>query len=199
MQEDKDKIDSPKTEQTDNAQAEGMNKKRVMNEIVSFGKEFVVALVVSIIITQFVFTIPLVPSGSMLPTIGINERILVEKLTKWYRAPQRGDIVVFPYPDDPSELYVKRVIGLPGERVEIYSGSVWINGVALEEPYLIEATYGVWDIYDVPEDSVFVMGDNRQSSNDSRRWKTTNYVKIKDIQGRGIAVLWPFQAIRFMK
>ena len=194
-----DKIDISKTEQPDNAQVEGMNKKRVMNEIVSFGKEFVVALVVSIIITQFVFTIPLVPSGSMLPTIGINERILVEKVSKWYRAPQRGDIVVFPYPDDPSELYVKRVIGLPGERVEIYSGNVWINGVALEEPYLVESTYGVWDTYDVPEDSIFALGDNRQSSNDGRRWRTTNYVKIKDIQGRGIAVLWPIQAVRFMK
>jgi len=161
-------------------------------EILSFGREFLIALVFSILITQFVFIIPLVPTGSMIPTINIDERILVDKLTQRFMPVKRGDIVVFPCPDTPEELYVKRVVGMPGDKVEIYSETVFINDEPLDEPYLVVETYGNYGPYYVPQGHIFVMGDNRNNSQDSRSW-SDSFVTRDMILGKLYVEIYPNQ------
>ncbi|MBK5254604.1 MAG: signal peptidase I [Vicinamibacteria bacterium] len=131
-----------------------------------------------------------VQGASMQPRIEDNERILVNKFIYRFQGVQRGDVVVFYYPRDPSVSYIKRVIGLPGDRVEIRSGSVSVNGTGLEEPYL-SPTYR--DGYDMPETVVdrghyFVMGDHRSSSMDSRSFGS---VPEKYIYGKAAFCVWP--------
>ena len=167
-------------------------------EVVSFLREFLIALVISLLITRFVLIIPLVPTASMVPTINVNERIIVDKLSHYFSTIKRGEIVVFPCPDTPEELYVKRVIGLPGETVTIHDNTVFIDGVPLNEPYLVVDTLGYYGPYHVPEGHIFVMGDNRNTSRDSRAWVTTNYVSLNEVQGRGLAVLWPLNHMRWL-
>ncbi|MCL2497581.1 MAG: signal peptidase I [Symbiobacteriaceae bacterium] len=184
----------------ENASAEPTPVNRsIVREALLFVREFIIALVISLLVTRFIFIIPLVPTGSMIPTINIDERILVDKFTRRFTPIKRGEIVVFPCPDTPEELYVKRVIGLPGETVEIKETKVFINGELLDEPYLAVDTLGRYGPYHVPEGHIFVMGDNRNYSKDSRAWVTTNYVNLNDISGRGIAVLWPLSHIRSLR
>ena len=107
-----------------------------------------------------------------------------------FNEPERGDIVIFKYPDDESVDYLKRIIGLPGETVEIISGKVYINGELLDEPYLSEEPTGDYGPYQVPEDSYFMLGDNRAVSKDSRYWHNT-YVKKDKIIAKAFVMYWP--------
>src|SRR5690606_9146534 len=106
--------------------------------------------------------------------------------------PQRGDVVVFPYPNDPDEDYIKRVISLPGERIAIYAGLVYINGQALQEPYVSEAVRLDMSERVVPPGHVFVIGDNRNASSDSREWGA---LPVEDIIGKAVFRYFPFDAI----
>ena len=124
-----------------------------------------------------------VPTGSMEHTIEVDDCIMGFRLAYLFSEPERGDIVIFPWPDDPEITYVKRIIGLPGETVEIKDGSVFINGVALQEGYLKEEMLGKFGPYEVPEGSYFMLGDNRNTSADSRRWENT-YLKREDIEAK---------------
>ncbi|MEO5760990.1 MAG: signal peptidase I [Vicinamibacteria bacterium] len=131
-----------------------------------------------------------VQGASMQPRIEDNERILVNKFIYRFHGIERGDVVVFYYPRDPSVSYIKRVIGLPGDRVEIRAGSVYVNGTSIEEPYLL-AEYR--DRYDLPETTVerghyFMMGDHRSSSQDSRAFGP---VPEKYIYGKASFCVWP--------
>lgn len=131
-----------------------------------------------------------VQGASMQPRIEDNERILVNKFIYRFQGVERGDVVVFYYPRDPSVSYIKRVIGLPGDRVEIRSGAVYVNGDAIEEPYLLSQFR---DRYDMPETTVerghyFVMGDHRSSSMDSRSFGP---VPEKYIYGKAAFCVWP--------
>lgn len=133
-----------------------------------------------------------VQGASMQPRIEDNERILVNKFIYRFQGVERGDVVVFYYPRDPSVSYIKRVIGLPGDRVEIRSGSVYVNGEAIEEPYLLSQFR---DRYDMPETTVerghyFVMGDHRSSSMDSRSFGP---VPEKYIYGKAAFCVWPIE------
>lgn len=118
-------------------------------------------------------------------TINTNDRLITNRLAYKFSSPQRGDVIVFPYPDDTSILYVKRIIGLPGERVDIIDGDVYINDVKLQEDYLSsEITDSTKNSsYEVPDNCVFVMGDNRAVSLDARYWRN-KYVNIDDILGK---------------
>lgn len=168
-------------------------------ELWDWAKTLAVALAAALILRQFVFYTPKVPTESMVPTIAVGERILVEKPSLHFSPIKRGEIVVFPYPDDPSQLYVKRVIGLGGETVEIRNGKVLINGQPLEEPYLNVVTEGRWGPYHVPEGHLFLLGDNRNRSRDSRLWETTAYVAVSEIKGRARAVIFPFTRLRGLR
>lgn len=159
--------------------------KIVMKEVLSWIKYIVSALVISLLLTKFVILNAYIPTGSMEKTIMTGDRVFASRLHYLFTEPERGDIIVFKFPDNESINYVKRVIGLPGETVEIKDGEVFIDGVKLEEPYLWEEMIAEEpQTYQVPEDSYFVMGDNRNNSSDSRRWFTTNYVHKSKILGK---------------
>lgn len=157
-------------------------------------KEWIVALVgavvIGIILTQFVIVSAVVPTGSMEDTIQPSDRIIGWRLGYIFDDPKREDIVIFKYPDDESQLYVKRIIGLPGEVIEIKEGMVYVNGVAFPEEYIKEAPLFDGGPWLVPEDSYFVMGDNRNHSHDSRFWQNT-YVKKEKILGKVMFRYWP--------
>ncbi|HQZ18014.1 MAG TPA: signal peptidase I [Vicinamibacteria bacterium] len=133
-----------------------------------------------------------VQGASMQPRIEDNERILINKAIYRFQGVERGDVVVFYYPRDPSVSYIKRVIGLPGDRVEIRNGTVYVNEAAIEEPYLLPEYR---DRYDMPETLVerghyFVMGDHRTSSMDSRSFGS---VPEKYIYGKATFCVWPIE------
>ena len=153
---------------------------------------FYLIVIAAALFVRFVFLInAYTPSGSMEPTIPTESRHMGLKCAYWFSEPERGDIIIFAAPDDPETEYVKRVIGLPGETVEIRQGVTYIDGVALDEPYLKE-TPAAKDFgpYVVPEESVFVMGDNRNNSWDARYW-THTYVAYDMIMGKAYFTYWP--------
>lgn len=130
---------------------------------------------------------------SMIPTLEPGELVMVNKLAYKLGELQRGDIIIFHY--DESEDYVKRLIGLPGDEVEVKNGIVYISGVPRIETYLNEVpTYtGAWV---VPEGKVFVLGDNRNASSDSHNW---GFVSQEEIMGRAVMIYWPPEKIRFFR
>jgi signal peptidase I len=174
-------------------------KESWQSEVLSFLYVLILGVGLAFIVTRFVFIAPLVPTPSMTPTIVPYERIFVDKITLFINPVARGDIVVFPSPDNPRELNVKRVVGMPGEIVEIYDFTILINGTKLEEAYLDRAMSGQYDPFLVPDGHIFVMGDNRNNSMDSRYWTTTNYVALADVQGRAVAVFWPLGQARRLR
>jgi len=156
-------------------------------------KVIVIAVAIALIINFFVIVNSVVPTGSMENTIMAGTRMLGFRLTYLFEQPKRGDIIIFKYPDNPSENYVKRIIGLPGETVEIIGGVTYVDGTEIDEPYLKETPWEEnWGPYEVPEDSYFVMGDNRNNSKDSRYWTTTNYVPKENILGKALLIYYPF-------
>jgi signal peptidase I len=131
-----------------------------------------------------------VESISMQPTLYAGNYVLVNKLAYQLGHPNRGDVIVFRYPPDPSQTpYIKRVIGLPGDQVHITGGKVYINGQQLVEPYLKVSTMQGGD-WTVPPTSLFVMGDNRNNSSDSRSW---GMVPLGNVIGKALVVYWPPQ------
>jgi signal peptidase I len=128
-----------------------------------------------------------VDGASMEPTLVSGEYVIVSKLNYRFGTPQRGDIIVFHFPRDPKEEYIKRVIGLPGDEVQVRHGSVYVNGQPIDETYLkVTTNYnGTWN---VPENQLFVLGDNRNNSSDSHDCGT---VPMDYVVGKAILVYWP--------
>ena len=153
----------------------------------------VIALAAALIINFCIIVNSTVPSGSMENTIMTNTRMIGFRLSYLFHEPERGDIIIFHYPDDPKQIFVKRVIGLPGETVEVKAGITYIDGEALEEDYInpdywkgtMEGKAYDSGPFTVPEGSYFVMGDNRANSHDSRFWKN-HYVSKKAIIGKAL-------------
>jgi signal peptidase I len=130
-----------------------------------------------------------VESISMQPTLYEGDFIIVNKLAYRLGTPSRGDVIIFHAPPDPTgEPYIKRVIGLPGDTIEVQGGEVYVNGEPLREPY-IKAAPSYQNTYHVPSDSLFVLGDNRNNSSDSHSWGP---VPIKDVIGKAELVYLPF-------
>lgn len=123
----------------------------------------------------------------MEPTLHDGQYLIVSRLTYWVHPPERGDIIILQPPDDPDQDYVKRIVGLPGERIEIQGGSVWIDGIQLEEPYVvIPPTYtSAWEL---GEGEYFVLGDNREGANDSHNW---GVLLRESIIGKAWLCYWP--------
>lgn len=131
-----------------------------------------------------------VENVSMQPNLFDGELMIVNRLAYRWSEPQRGDIIVFYYPLNPEKRYVKRIIGLPMDHIEVHDGQTYANGYLIDEPFLAEKpTYtGEWT---VDSDSVFVLGDNRNDSSDSKNWGT---VPISEIVGKAILVYWPWDS-----
>ena len=150
------------------------------------------AVLIALLIHVFLAQATRVYGQSMQPNLQTNERLVIEKLSYRLHGPRRGDVVVLHDPSGGSELLIKRVIGLPGERVTIADGQVFIDGVALDEPYLNQETQGGGRSWLVPPLHVFVMGDNRQASRDSRSFGP---VGRDQIIGRALFRYWPLDQI----
>lgn len=162
----------------------------ILQELMGYVKILIAAVILALLINNFVIINASVPTGSMIHTIMKGDRLVGFRLAYIFSQPKRGDVIIFKYPDDPTQKFVKRVIGLPGDVVEIKredSGvNVYINGTLLSEPYLHETMYSGKDYtFIVPADNYFVMGDNRNDSKDSRYWVNTyvpkDYILAKAI------------------
>lgn len=134
---------------------------------------FIIAAVLALFCSRVLIVNANIPSGSMENTIYPGDRLIGFRLAYLMKEPERKDIILFRFPDDESQIFIKRVIGLPGETVRVEDGKVYINDSdePLEEPYLKETMEGSFGPYEVPENSYFVMGDNRNNSRDSRYWE----------------------------
>ena len=150
------------------------------------------AIMIALLINLFMAQATRVYGQSMEPNLHTDQRLIVEKLSYHMHPPRRGDVIVLKLHHDNSELLIKRVIGLPGEEVEIKGGRVFVNGVALAEPYLNQYTQGQMAPRVVPPLQVFVLGDNRGFSNDSRSF---GMVDFSDIVGRAWFSYWPISQI----
>jgi signal peptidase I len=146
------------------------------------------AILIAVLINLFLAQPTRVHGQSMEPNLHTDQRLVVEKISYHLHGPRRGDIVVFDIADQSDELLIKRVVGLPGETVEIRNGQVFIDGTPLDEPYLIQKTRGRLAPVTVPPLHVFVLGDNRSFSNDSRSFGA---VPIENILGRAWLSYWP--------
>ncbi len=165
------------------ADASSKRAKNVLKEFFSWVMVVVCAFVLAFVITHYVIIKAEVPTGSMISTIQIDDRLIGNRLAYLFSDPKRGDIVIFPYPDDERETYIKRIVGLPGETLEIVDGVLYIDGIVYEEDYLNEPMVGSFGPFTVPEGHYFMMGDNRNHSWDSRYW-TNHYVEKGKILGK---------------
>ncbi len=160
-----------------------------------YAKSILIALFIALLIRTFIVQAFRIPSGSMIPTLLVGDHILVNKLVYRFGDPKRLDVAVFKFPLDPKKDYIKRVIGLPGDKVEIVNKVVYINGKPLKEPYvqhtdphIIPRGVQPRDNYGpvvVPKGHYFVMGDNRDSSYDSRYW---GFVARKAFIGKALII-----------
>ena len=155
----------------------------------------VIGLLIAFLIKEFIIFNVNVPSESMETTVMTNDKLIGYRLAYLNKAPERGDIITFESPDNPGVTFLKRIIGLPGETLNIVDGKVYINNsdTPLDEPYINnrEEPKGDFGPYVIPEGSYFVMGDNRNNSLDSRYWETTNFISIDDISSKIIFKYFP--------
>ncbi|MBR1762450.1 MAG: signal peptidase I [Eubacterium sp.] len=180
-----------------------IKKNSPLKETLDFLLPIIIALIVAMLLKTFVFANAVVPTGSMLNTIQEGDRVIASRIEYNWSDPERYDIIIFKAPDEVAkgnekEFYVKRIIGLPGETITIVNGVVYIadangNTQQARDEFITACTpTGNFGPYVVPEDSYFVMGDNRESSIDSRYWLTTNYVKRDLIIGKVKFRYYPF-------
>lgn len=137
-----------------------------------------------------------IPSNSMVPTLQEGDRVLVNKLSYRMGEPERGEVVVFYGTEEsghPEEIYVKRIVGLPGEWVTLRDGKAFVQGMPLDEAYVIQEPYSDFGPYRVPEGTYFVMGDNRSDSRDSRYWGS---IPEENLIGKAVVVFWPPRRVR---
>lgn len=179
--------------------------KKIGKEIGEYVKMILAVLVIVFVINHVVLINARIPSASMENTIMTGDRIFGFRLAygfnfdalgknvslKW-KNPERYDIVIFKYPDDETRLFIKRLIALPGETVEIIDGKVYVNGAEtpLEDDFIPEEMQGSFGPYTVPEDCYFMLGDNRNHSTDSRYWDNT-FVHFDKIVGKAVVRYFP--------
>jgi signal peptidase I len=162
-------------------------------------KDWIVSIVIAVVlafcIRYFIVEPYLVDGPSMRPTLQNAERLVVNKFIYRFRAPERGEILVFRYPRDPSRDFIKRVIAIPGDTIEIKDGRVFVNQQLMNEPYILSKTRGDYPLSTVPEGHIFVMGDNRNNSEDSR-FADVGFVPYDLIKGKAVLVFWPFDQFK---
>jgi signal peptidase I len=176
--------------------------------LLEYGKAIVLAIVLALIIRSFVVQAFHIPSGSMIPTFLVGDRVLVSKFSYGVRnpfnnkvlfetgSPSRWDVVIFKFPDNPGVDFVKRVVGLPGEEVSIVKGTIFINGKEVEDTHGHYDKQGFFPYRDfgpikVPEGQYFMMGDNRDFSNDSRSW---GFVDKSLLRGKAWRLYWSWDS-----
>ena len=190
--------DTPASIPNANAQAEPSHaiplppsaKKGRRNGMMLWVRDVSISAVASVLFILFLYQPVRVEGTSMMPRLENHDRLFINKFVYHLESINRGDVVVFHYPLDPTKSYIKRVIGLPGDRIRIADGRVWLNGIRLREPY-VPSTYRDEDSMStmtVPRDCYFVMGDHRSISSDSRAFGP---VERSLIYGKAEFVYWP--------
>lgn len=167
-------------------------KQGFWKEVLSWVEVFVIAAAIAFVVNNFLIANSIIPTASMEPTVMTGSRVFGSRLSYINSDPQRGDIIIFRWPDNEKIYFVKRIIGMPGESVDIIQGHVYINGEVLNEPYIAEPMYedeGPLH-FEVPEGAYFCMGDNRNNSADARYWNNTYVYRDKIIAKVGIKY-WP--------
>jgi len=193
-----------------------MIKGKFKSEIREWAESIIIALILALLIRTFVIQAFKIPSGSMIPTFEIGDRIFVSKFIYGakipftdirlpaLRQPQRGDIIVFVSPETPKKDFVKRLVALEGETVEIKDGNIFINGKKIDGPDSVKSNYyynrGEYGkegaSITVPQGFYFALGDNSSNSRDSRYW---GFVPKKNLIGKAILLYWPIQRIRIIR
>ena len=173
-----------------------MTREDWIREGKEWAQSIVVALLLTLLIRTFVIQAFKIPSGSMRPTLMEGDKLFVNKYTYRFHPPKRGDIVVFKYPEDPKKDFIKRLVALENETVEIRDGKIAVDGKVLDDPETFGKFYyynhdpfgGPHEKIKVPEDSLYVLGDNSANSTDSRFW---GFVPEKNLLGKAIFRWWP--------
>lgn len=166
------------------------------NEWWEWTKAIAIALIIAITIRTFIFAPIVVDGTSMVPTLKDRERLIINKAIYYLTTPKRGDIIVFHSPENND--WIKRVIGLPGDQLEIVDGVLYINGEPVEEPYLNGMVTEDFDLVQVPENMLFVMGDNRYNSKDSRN-PYVGPIPMESVVGKAQFVFWPASNMRIVQ
>ena len=166
-------------------------------------ESLLIAFILAMIIRAFVIQAYKIPTGSMIPTLMVGDRILVSKLSYRFHSPQRGDVFVFKYPEDPKVAFIKRLVGKGGEQIEIRNGRVYINGKEVENKKIKGRFYynkgdnsEPGELYQIPENTYFALGDNSANSRDSRYW---GVVPKKNLIGKAVFIYWPPNRIRLIE
>ena len=176
-------------------------KKETKKEIFSWIWTLAVAFVIALFLNHYIIVNANVPTGSMENTIQPGDRLIGFRLSYQKEGPKRGDIIIFNYPVDESETYIKRVIGLPGETVQIIDGYVYINGEKLDENYGAEVMNDAGRAAEpitLGDDEYFVLGDNRNDSTDSRD-PDVGVLKKSDLMGRAWLRIYPFNKFGLLR
>ena len=171
-------------------------KTRTKKLIQEYVESLLIAAVLALIIRTFIVTPFKIPTGSMEPTLKPGDKIFVSRFIYRFRKPERGDVIVFRYPENPRRDFIKRLVAFGGETIEIAEGKVRINAEALDAPEIFQRTYyenrGAYGALDaqitIPQECYFVLGDNSSSSRDSRYW---GFVPRKFLLGKAIVIWWP--------
>lgn len=171
---------------------------QVKSEVREYIESFGVAVALALFIIIFVAQSFLVQGESMVPTLDDGERLLVDKVSYRFRPPRRGEIIVFGYPKDPRRKFIKRVIGIPGDTVEIRDRRLVVNGEPVEEGYIRGTMFQPYGPVTVPPGAVWVLGDNRNNSEDSR-FPDVGFVPLKSIVGRAVFIYWPLGGARLVE
>ncbi len=157
-------------------------------------KEWIVsisaAIILALIIRTFIVELYVVDGPSMKPTLQHEERLVVNKFIYRIREPQKGEVVIFRYPRDPSRDFIKRVIATAGDTIEIKEGRVYVNDQLQREDYILEKTRTEYPKVTIPEGTIFVMGDNRNNSEDSR-FSDVGFVPLDLVKGKAVLIFWP--------
>lgn len=156
----------------------------------------VVTVVLFFFLVMFVVQGFAVSGSCMEPNLWTGERVLGNKFIYRFKTPARGDVIVFNYPRDPKRAFIKRIVGLPGETIEIHNGQVFIDQRPLTEPYLVRAPHGDFGPERIKNGNLFVMGDYRDNSRDSRDW---GELPVKSIRAKAWARYWPAGRIDLLK
>jgi len=171
---------------------------RIANPFVRGLVEWIIAIGLAVILffvlRMFLFRVAHVSGFSMAPTLSDGDRVILNRAAVVFGTMRPGDIVAFPYPNNPSEYYIKRVIGVSGDVVDLINGRFYVNGIQLEDAFSHDAVWSTGNVIfpvTVEEGRVFVLGDNRNSSKDSR-YLTVGTIPDRDILGRVLVRIWPF-------
>lgn len=165
-------------------------KKSMIRELL---ETVISAGIIAFIIITFIGQVTVVKGASMEPTLHNNERLVANKISYRFETPERGEIIIFRPPLEIKRNYIKRIIGVPGDKIEIANGEIYLNDKKLEEAYVKNRSYENMPPTIVPDNSFFVLGDNRPNSSDSRYW---GFVPRKNVVGRAWVVFWPLNKIR---